>query len=62
MPSSAELKQLIHKGCIALKLVPVFCGSAFKNKGVQPLLDGVVRSRPCALVSALCDELHSGQQ
>ena len=39
-----ELKKLIHKGCITNKLVPVFCGSAFKNKGVQPLLDGVVRS------------------
>ena len=38
-----ELKKLIHQGCISNQLVPVFCGSAFKNKGVQPLLDGVVR-------------------
>ena len=43
MPSEEEIKTLVRKGCIANKLVPVFCGSAFKNKGVQPLLDGVVR-------------------
>ena len=42
LPSEEEVKMLIRKGCIANKLVPVFCGSAFKNKGVQPLLDGVV--------------------
>jgi elongation factor G len=38
-------KQLIaalRKGCIKLELTPVLCGAAFKNKGVQPMLDGVV--------------------
>ena len=46
IPSADQLKKLIHKGVIANKLVPVFCGSAFKNKGVQPLLDGVVSLSP----------------
>jgi len=40
------LKKCIRKGVIAGKLVPVLCGSAFKNKGVQPLLDGVVDFLP----------------
>ena len=44
IPTEEKLKALIHQGCISNKLVPVFCGSAFKNKGVQPLLDGVVRT------------------
>lgn len=35
------LRAAVRKGTIALQLVPVFMGSAFKNKGVQPLLDGV---------------------
>ena len=46
IPSADQLKKLIHQGVIANKLVPVFCGSAFKNKGVQPLLDGVVSLPP----------------
>lgn len=36
-----ELNKCIRKGAIAFQFVPVFCGSAFKNKGVQPLLDAV---------------------
>ncbi len=40
------LKKCIRKGVVSGKLVPVFCGSAFKNKGVQPLLDGVVDYLP----------------
>lgn len=42
----AQLKQLIRKGTVAGKLVPVFCGSSFKNKGVQHLLDAVVDYMP----------------
>ena len=42
----ATLKGLIRKGTCANAFVPIFCGSAFKNKGVQPLLDGVVDYLP----------------
>ncbi len=38
-----------RKGCIQNELIPVFCGSAFKNKGVQPLLDAVVKLLPSPL-------------
>ncbi|MEE9232614.1 MAG: elongation factor G, partial [Nitrospirales bacterium] len=41
-----EIKRAIRLGTISLKVTPVFCGSAFKNKGVQPLLDGVVDYLP----------------
>ena len=37
-----EIKAAIRKGCISCEIVPVFCGSAYRNKGVQALLDGVV--------------------
>ncbi|RYZ68689.1 MAG: elongation factor G, partial [Proteobacteria bacterium] len=40
-PTQAEIKAAIRKGTLALKFVPVFCGSAYKNRGVQKLLDGV---------------------
>ena len=45
-PDVDALKKLIRKGTINSEFVPVFCGSAFKNKGVQPLLDGVVDFLP----------------
>jgi len=41
-----ELKQALRKATINKQLVPVLCGSAFKNKGVQPLLDAVVDYLP----------------
>ena len=44
-----EIRAAIRKGCIALKLFPVLCGSAFKHKGVQPLLDAVVDYLPSPL-------------
>ncbi|OQM74425.1 elongation factor G [Manganibacter manganicus] len=46
IPSNDELRALIRKGTIAVKFHPVFCGTAFKNKGVQPLLDAVVDFLP----------------
>ncbi len=46
MPSTEKLKELIRKGTIAGDFVPVLCGTAFKNKGVQPLLDAVVDYLP----------------
>src|SRR6202158_4838793 len=47
--SEAEIQAAIRKGCVALKLFPVLCGSAFKHKGVQPLLDAVVDYLPSPL-------------
>ena len=46
MPSNDEIRAMIRKGTIAVKFFPMFCGSAFKNKGVQPLLDAVVDYLP----------------
>jgi elongation factor G len=46
IPDAATLKSLIRKGTLAQAFVPVLCGSAFKNKGVQPLLDAVVDYMP----------------
>ena len=45
-PSVEDLKKCIRKGTTAFHFVPVICGSAFKNKGVQPLLDAVVDYLP----------------
>jgi len=45
-PDEATLKRCIRKGTCEFKFVPVLCGSAFKNKGVQPLLDCVVDYLP----------------
>jgi len=47
--SPAELKASLRKSTIALKVFPVICGTAFKNKGVQPLLDAVVDFLPSPL-------------
>ncbi|MBN1140664.1 MAG: elongation factor G [Deltaproteobacteria bacterium] len=47
--SAAELLQGLRKATIGLRLVPVLCGSAFKNKGVQNLLDAVVDFLPSPL-------------
>lgn len=45
-PTSDQIKHCIRKGVLKGLFVPVLCGSAFKNKGVQPLLDGVVAYLP----------------
>jgi len=44
--SVEDLKRVLRKATINYKLIPVFCGSALKNKGIQPLLDGVVNFLP----------------
>jgi elongation factor G len=48
-PDAETLKKCIRKGTISYAFVPVLCGAAFKNKGVQPLLDGVVDFLPSPL-------------
>jgi elongation factor G len=47
--SEAELRRAIRSGTLALKIVPMLCGSAFRNKGVQPMLDAVVDYLPSPL-------------
>ena len=46
MPSNDEIRALIRKGTIAVQFFPMMCGTAFKNKGVQPLLDAVTDFLP----------------
>jgi elongation factor G len=48
-PSEQQIKEALRKGTVSLSIVPVLCGSAFKNKGVQCLLDGVVDYLPSPL-------------
>ena len=47
--SAEEIKPAARKACIGLRIQPVFAGSAFKNKGVQPLLDGMLDYLPSPL-------------
>ena len=47
--SESEIRAGIRKGTLAMTLIPVLCGSAFKNRGVQPLLDAVVDYLPSPL-------------
>jgi len=49
IPDAAALKALLRKGTLAQAFVPVLCGSSFKNKGVQTLLDAVVDFMPSPL-------------
>ncbi len=46
-PAIEDLKRCIRKGTIALDFFPTYCGSAFKNKGIQLVLDAVVDYLPC---------------
>ena len=47
--SAPEIYKALRKATLALEIVPVLCGSAFKNKGVQPLLDSVIEFLPSPL-------------
>ncbi|MGM9995948.1 MAG: elongation factor G [Campylobacter sp.] len=44
--SEDEIKEGIKKGCLSMTIIPMLCGTAFKNKGVQPLLDAVIDYLP----------------
>ena len=58
-----ELRAALRKGTIGLKAVPVLCGSAFKNKGVQQLLDAVVAYLPSPLdVEAITGVTPKGEE
>ena len=48
-PDEATLRKLIRKGTLAMAFVPVLCGSSFKNKGVQPMLNAVIDFLPTPL-------------
>ncbi len=59
--SEDEIWGILRKACIARAIVPVYCGAAFKNKGVQHLLDGVVNLLPAPneippIISAVAEE------
>mgnify|MGYP003382416838 CR=1 FL=1 len=49
MPGNDEIRALLRKGTIAVQFFPMMCGTAFKNKGVQPLLDAVTEYLPSPL-------------
>ncbi len=62
-PDVATLKKCIRKGTVTAQFVPVLCGSAFKNKGVQPLLDAVVDFLPSPLdIGAVNGESVDGEK
>ncbi|NJC05491.1 elongation factor G [Sphingomonas kaistensis] len=61
-PDTATLKRLIRKGTLAMDFVPIVCGSAFKNKGVQPLLDAVVDYLPSPLDIPPVDGVKPGTE
>lgn len=44
-----QLKAAIRKGCVTNRLIPVFCGAALRNRGIQPLIDGAVDYLPSPL-------------
>ena len=59
--SEEEIKAGIRQRCIDVEIVPMFCGSSFKNKGVQTLLDGVIDFMPAPTdVPAIMGELEDG--
>ena len=54
-PSIEEIKAAIRKGTLAVELFPVLCGSAYKDKGVQPMLDAVIDYLPAPTDIAAID-------
>ncbi len=60
--SVEELEAAIRKGVLGHHITPVLCGTAFKNKGVQPLLDAVIKYMPSPLdIEAIRGELPNGE-
>lgn len=48
-PSEEEMRRVLRKATIEEKIIPVLCGSSFRNKGVQPLLDAIIEFLPSPL-------------
>ncbi len=62
-PTMEELKAALRRACLATQIVPVFCGSAYKNKGIQKLLDGVIDYMPAPIdIEAIKGVLHTGEE
>ncbi|MFP3869989.1 MAG: elongation factor G [Syntrophobacteria bacterium] len=60
---NAEMEAALRRASLKLKLIPVFCGASFRNKGVQPLLDGIVKYLPSPLdVPAVVGITAQGKQ
>jgi elongation factor G len=61
--SKEVLSRALRKATLACQVVPVFCGAAFKNKGVQPLLDGIVDylPSPVDVPAVIGKHPHTGQ-
>ncbi len=61
--SEAEIKEGIKKRCLAMEIVPMTCGTAFKNKGVQTLLDAVVDYLPAPTeVAEIKGQYENGEE
>ncbi len=61
-PTSVELRAAIRRATLAIKITPALCGSSFKNKGVQQLLDAIVDFLPSPVdVEAIKGHLDSGE-
>jgi elongation factor G len=58
--SADQLRKVLRAGTLGLEIVPAFCGSAFKNKGVQPLLDAIVDFLPSPLDVAVVEGTQPG--
>ncbi len=56
-----RLVKAIRKATLEIKMTPVLCGSSFKNKGVQPLLDAVIDFLPSPLEVPPVDGARAGQ-
>jgi len=56
--SADQLRKVLRETTLQLQIVPVFCGAAFKNKGVQPLLDAIVDYLPSPLDIAAVEGIH----
>jgi len=61
--TNAEIKAGIKAGCLAMTFIPMICGTAFKNKGIQPMLDAVIDYMPAPTeVHAIKGEYEDGHE